>query len=90
VAARELLAAVKELALVVRTRLEDAAEPDRAAIEALIILQKTVEDSESGEYEGATRMLRLASEALLEMPLTADARELLELWASRLPGVEQG
>lgn len=82
---RELLAAVKELALLVRTRLEDSAEPDRAAIEALIILQKTAEDAESGEYEGAVTALRLASESLLETPLSAPARMLLDLWTSKLP-----
>lgn len=87
----ELSAAVKELALLVRTRLESCfahgAGADYAAIEALIIMQKAVESAETESPAVATRMIALASELLLELPTPATQGELLERWAAELDPV---
>jgi|1185.fasta_scaffold1820839_2 hypothetical protein len=81
---RELSAAVKELALHVRTRLESCvargAGADHASIEALIILQKAIDAAETDDPALAARMVRAASDLLLETPLFAPEGALLDRW----------
>lgn len=91
-ARRELPAAVKELAFHIRDRLElcvaRGAPPDYPAIEALIILQKSVESAEAGDPEVAAKMIAVASGLLLETPLFAGERHLLDRWVRLLAPVE--
>jgi hypothetical protein len=85
---RDLSAAVKELALHVRTRLESCvaqgAGADHASVEALIILQKAVESAETGDPELAARMIHAASGLLLETPLFAPEGALLDRWLEEM------
>ena len=80
--------AVKELTLHIRNRLEvcvaQGAAADRPAVEALILMQKAIEESERGDSAFATKMIRHASESLLETPLFAEPGELLDRWTARM------
>lgn len=69
---RELLAVIKELALHIRVRLEDAgargSPVDWAAVEALITLQKAAEEAELHGRAVPAQILQAASDVLLETP----------------------
>jgi hypothetical protein len=77
-----LLGAIKELCLLVRTRLEDAVVRgevvDRPSLEALIVLQRSVEEAETGPHAVPAAVMRAASDLLLETELFAPEGQLLE------------
>lgn len=81
-----LLAAVKELAFHVRSRLE-IGPPERldfAAIEALIVLQKAIESAETDDPAVSAAMIEFASELLLETDAAAPSGDFLARWMARI------